>query len=84
MALTLLLDEYSLPDSGVVDLRLNCSFEIKVTAEEARRQVKHWLLDEVSMMMIAQTPTLLIGTRIVWRVPVIFTAAHIGPVTTLR
>jgi hypothetical protein len=80
MALTLLLDEYTLPDRGVVDLRLNCSFEIKVTAEQARRQVKGWLLDEVSMTMTTQSPTLLIGTRVVWRVPVIFTAAHIGAV----
>jgi hypothetical protein len=80
MALTLLMDEYTLPDSGVVDLRLNCSFELKVTAEEARSQVKHWLFDEVSMMLTAQVPTLAIGTRVVWRVPVIFTAAHIGAV----
>lgn len=80
MALTLLLDEYTLPESGVVDLRLIRSFEIKVTADAARRQVKHWLFDEVSMMLTAQTPTLLLGTRVVWRVPVIFTTAHIGPV----
>jgi hypothetical protein len=80
MALPLLLDEYTLPDRGLVDLHLNLSFEIKVTAEQARRQVKHWLCDEVSMTMTAQTPTLLIGARVVWRVPVIFTAAHIGPV----
>jgi hypothetical protein len=80
MALTLTLDEYTLPDSGVVDLRLNCSFEIKVTAEQARRQVKGWLLDQVSYMMTAQLPTLVISERIAWRVPVILTATHIGHV----
>lgn len=80
MALTLLLDEYTLPTSGVVDLQLNRSFEIKVTAEQARRQVKQWLFNEVSMTLTSQTPTLLIGTQVVWRVPVIFTAAQIGPV----
>jgi hypothetical protein len=80
MALTLLLDEYTLPDVGVVDLHLNRSFEIAVTAEQAQRQVKRWLLDEVSMTMTTQPPMLLIGAQIVWRVPVIFTAAHIGSV----
>jgi hypothetical protein len=80
MALTLLLDEYTLPTVGAVDLQFSRSFEIKVTAEQARRQVKHWLFHEVSMTLTSQMPTLLIGTQVVWRVPVIFTAVHIGPV----
>ena len=80
MALTLLLDEYTLPTSGVVDLQLSCSFEIKVTAEQARRQVKGWLLDQVSYMMTAKLPTLVIGASVVWRVPVILTATHVGHV----
>ena len=80
MALTLLLDEYTLPTSGVVDLQLSRSFEINVTAEQARRQVKGWLLDQVSYMMTAKLPTLVIGTRVVWRVPVMLTATHVGHV----
>ena len=80
MALTLLLDEYTLPNSGVVDLQLSRSFEIKVTAEQARRQVKGWLLDQVSYMMTAKLPTLVIGASVVWRVPVILTATHVGHV----
>jgi len=65
MALTLLLDEYTLPATGVIDLQLNRSFEIKVSAEQAQRRVKQWLLDEVSIMMTTQLPVLMIGTRIV-------------------
>ncbi len=80
MALTLLLDEYTLPTSGTVDLQLSRSFEIKVTAEQARRQVKQWLFNEVSMMLTSQTPTLVLGTQVVWRVPVVFTAIHNGTV----
>lgn len=78
MALALLLDDVTLPDVGIVDLQLNRHFEIKVTAVQAQRQVKQWLLDEVSMTMTTQSPTLMVGARVVWRVPVIFTAAHIG------
>lgn len=80
MTLTLLLDDYILPTVGVVDLHLDRSFEITVSAEQARRQVKGWLLDQVSYMMTAQLPTLLIGERVVWRVPVILTAMHVGHV----
>lgn len=80
MALALLLDDYSLPNQGVVDLRLNRSFEIRVTAEQARRQVKGWLLDQVSYMMTAKMPTLVIGDSVAWRVPVVLTATHVGQV----
>lgn len=80
MSLTVLLDDYTLPNRGVVDLQLNRCFEIKVTAEQARRQVKGWLLDQVSYMMTAKMPTLVIGASVVWRVPVILTATHVGHV----
>lgn len=80
MALTLLLDQYTLPEQGAVKLEIDCSFEIKVTAEQARRIVKGWLLEEVSYMMTTQAPTLRIGEQIVWRVPVIFTATQVGQV----
>lgn len=80
MTLALLLDEYTLPDRGLVELHLNRSFTIQVTAEQARRQVKAWLLDQVSYMLTAHLPTLLLGERVVWRVPVVLTAAQVGQV----
>lgn len=80
MAITLSVDNYTLPERGPVHLCLNHTFEIGITAEEARRQVKRWLLNEVSYMLTAAAPTLKIGNVIVWRVPVIFTASHIGHV----
>jgi hypothetical protein len=42
---------------------------IQVTAEEARRKVDQWLLDEVSLMIGAEPPSLIVGERAVWRVP---------------
>jgi hypothetical protein len=62
-------EELSLPESGAVELTVQRSFEIKVTADEARRKVNHWLSWEVSMLIVADPPTLHIGERIVWRVP---------------
>jgi len=63
------LDELNLPERGVVELTVQRSFEIKVTAEEARREVNHWLSWEVSTQLMTDPPTLYVGERIVWRVP---------------
>ena len=67
-----------LPERGLVKLTIEQSFEIRVTAEEARHQVDTWLFDQVSYMMTADAPMLVLGARIVWRVPVLLTASHIG------
>ena len=76
----ILLDHYPLPEQGQVEINLRRTFEIKMTAETARRQVNRWLFTEVSCMMGAESPTLLLGERVVWRVPAVLSAAHIGRV----
>ena len=76
--MTILLDGYTLPERGAVELNIQRSFEIKVTAEEARRKVNRWLLTEVSCMMGADFPTLVIGERVVWRVPAHFSTPQTG------
>jgi hypothetical protein len=78
--MTILLDAYTLPERGAVELTIQRSFEIKVTAEEARRKVISWLVDQVSYMVSAESPALMIGEYIVWRVPVILTAPQVGRV----
>jgi hypothetical protein len=67
--MVIMLDPYTIPEKGKVDLKVDRSFEIKVTAEEARRQVDRWLLNEVSYLIGADAPTLIVGERVVWRVP---------------
>jgi len=64
----------------MVELDIHRTFEIKVTAEQAQRQVNRWLFTEVSCMMGARTPTLVVGEQVVWRVPAVLTASHIGEV----
>ena len=79
MPTKIILNKLDLPVRGPVNFNIDCSFEIAVTAEEARRKVKRWLLDEISMMMTAETPTVVIDAhKTVWRVPAILTATHIG------
>ena len=78
--MTILLDAYTLPERGAVKLNIQRSFEINVTAEEARRRVASWLVDQVSYMMISELPMLVVGERVIWRVPAILTAPHVGRV----
>lgn len=76
----ILWDQIDLPEHGTVELTLSHTFEIKVTATEARRKVNGWLLDYVSYMMRAQMPTLVIGNCVSWHVPVVLTTPDLGAV----
>lgn len=70
--MTIILDNYAIPEKGRIEVSL--SFEIEVTAEEARRKVNRWLHEHVSMLISAEEPpSLRVGKQIAWRVP-----AHIG------
>ncbi|MEZ4622737.1 MAG: hypothetical protein R2867_45565 [Caldilineaceae bacterium] len=81
MADAILLDHFILPKLGPVHLQINWSFDIKITAEEARQKVDDWLLDQVSTTIGAGEPLLVVdGDAVVWRVPAIFTATHVGEV----
>jgi hypothetical protein len=76
--MTILLDPYTIPEKGEVELKIDRSFEIKVTAEEARHKVRWWLRDEVSMLIDADPPTLVIGEQVAWRVPAWIGFPHTG------
>lgn len=78
--MTIIFDPYVIPEKGKIELNVQRTFEIKVTAEEARRQVDRWLLNEVSYMMGAKSPTLVIGEQVVWRVSAWFSSPGIGQV----
>ncbi len=86
MSIALVLDRMTLPSTGKVTLQLDCTFELKISAEEARRQVHTWLVGEVSYMIRAGESTLVIGEtdageqNALWRVPAILTATHLGDV----
>lgn len=76
----IIIEPYTIPEKGKVDLDVKRSFEIKVSAEEARREVRWWLRDEVSMLIDAEPPTLVVGEQVVWRVPAVFSAPGAGRV----
>ena len=76
--MTIVLDSYIIPEKGKVELNVNRTFEIKVTAEEARRQVNRWLMNEVSLLISADLPTLVVGDQVVWRAPAWISFPHTG------
>ena len=80
MTTTILLDNVTLSETGAVEIRINRSFTIAISAEQARRTVNRWLLMEVSMSFVAESPTLALAASAVWRVPVVYTASHVGRV----
>lgn len=82
--MTIMLENLVIPERGLLELDFKQSVEIKVTAEEARRKVNRWLLEYVSYMMHADSPTLVVDRkRAVWRVPAVFTASPVGVVGTV-
>ena len=76
--MTLILDNIAIPEQGTLEVKLNLTIEIKVTAEQARKKVDHWLMDQVSFLMGAEPPALVVGERAMWRVPVFITFPHVG------
>lgn len=79
-SMTIIIDPYTIPEKGQVELNVQRSFEIKITAEEARRQVNRWLHDNVTMLIGAESPTLVISDEVVWRVPAVFGVPDLGRV----
>lgn len=86
MAVALVLDEMTLPSTGTVKLQLDYTFDLRISAEAARKQAHTWFVGEVSYMIRAGEPALVIGQAVtgapiaLWRVPAILTATHLGDV----
>jgi hypothetical protein len=86
MTVALVLDEVTLPQAGAIELHLNYTFDLNITAAEARQRVHAWLVDHVSYMICAGEPTLVLRSMessegsARWRVPAILTATHLGDV----
>jgi len=83
MKAAIILDDIHLPDSGSAEIEVKRSFIIGVSATQARRRVNGWLALQVSTSMLGDTPSLVIAERVVWRVPILFTATHVGTVGTI-
>jgi hypothetical protein len=80
MAIDILLERQQVPTTGVLTVQVNQAVHINVSAEEAQRKVSVFVLKKISNLMHGETPTLVLGERISWRVPVHLTFPTTGDV----
>jgi hypothetical protein len=62
-------------------IQVNVHIQVEVLAAEvARRQANVWLLENVGNLLRAESPELVLGERLVWRVHIILTSPSLGSV----
>jgi len=74
---TVLLER--IPQVGQVQLTLQVSAHINYSAHAAMRQVGRFVADEISYLLRAGDPTLVVSDSLRWRVPVILALPTTGP-----
>jgi hypothetical protein len=62
-----------------VQVNIHIQAEV-MAAEVARRQANVWLLENVGNLLRAESPELVLGDRLIWRVHVILTSPSLGTV----
>lgn len=80
MAIDILLERQQVPTTGVLTVQIAQAVQINVSAEEAQRKVSVFVLKKISNLMHGETPTLVLGERPCWRVPVHLTFPTTGDV----
>ena len=66
------------PNTGQLSINIQLSVTVNVTEFSARQKVTGFVADEISTNMHAAEPTLIVGERIYWRVPVILSMPPTG------
>src|SRR5262245_60938582 len=74
------LEEAILPAQAKIKVELSITSEINITSYTAQRKVSKLLLDEVANLLYGERPNLVVGQRLLWRVPVWLGLPTIGPV----
>jgi hypothetical protein len=74
----ILLESQQVPETGKLILRVDQVVDIEISCEEAQRLVSVFVLTEIGNLLHGEAPTLVIGDRTVWRVPVHLTRPSYG------
>ena len=72
-------DEISLPVPAEVKVELSLTAQVNVTDLTAQRKVSKLLLDHVGNLLYGERPSLVVGRRLLWRVPVWLALPTTGP-----
>jgi hypothetical protein len=67
-------------DKDNLQLEVKLSVSLEITAEQAKRKVTRFLIDEVSLLIHPQPPLLVVSDQntIFWRFPLVFSMGHRG------
>lgn len=79
--MTILLDNYKFPTKGHV--QIDVAFDIVVSADEAWQTARQWLANEISMLVDADPPLLVVGEKICWHVPAYISFPDMGRVDVI-
>lgn len=70
----------ALPQTGRLEVNIRVSADMNVSAFAARQKANSFILGQISYMMHAGEPELILGKRILWRVAVILSQRSVGDV----
>jgi hypothetical protein len=73
------LEEIALPAPAEVKVELSLTAQVNVTDFTAQRKVSKLLLDDVGNLLYGERPSLVVGRRLLWRVPVWLALPTTGP-----
>jgi hypothetical protein len=68
----------SLPKTGRLEVDIKVTADVNISAYAARQKVNSFVLSEISYMMHAAEPSLILSDRIYWRVPVVLSLTSMG------
>ena len=70
----------SLPVTGHLEVDIRVTADVNISAYAAKQKVNGFVLSDVSYMMHAGEPVLVLAERICWRVPVILSLTFHGDI----
>ncbi len=70
----------SLPQTGRLEVDIKVTADVNISAYAAQQKVNNFVLSDISYMMHAGTPELVVAERICWRVPVMLSLTSQGEV----
>lgn len=70
----------SLPQTGHLEVDIKVQADVNISAYAAKQKVNSFVLSDISYMMHAGPPILVMAERICWRVPVILSLTSQGDI----
>jgi hypothetical protein len=70
----------ALPKTGRLEVDIKVTADINISAYAAKQKVNGFVLSEISYMMHAGDPVLVVAERLCWRVPIILSLTSRGDI----